>query len=123
MRLLADENFPLPTIEALREDGHDVTWARTRYSGSTDTALLDRAEAEGRVLLTLDKDFWQIAIQRRQPLQQSGVILFRIHPAIPENVTPLVLRTIGAEHEWGGHASVVTVDRVLMVRLPGSQSR
>jgi hypothetical protein len=26
--------------------------------GLTDRALLERAEADGRVLLTLDKDFW-----------------------------------------------------------------
>jgi Domain of unknown function (DUF5615) len=29
MRLLADENFPLPAVAALRQAGHDVTWART----------------------------------------------------------------------------------------------
>ena len=68
------------------------------------------------MLLTLDKDFWQIAIQRRRPLERSDVILFRVHPAIPANVTPLVLRTMQADQEWGGHASVVTVDRVLMIR-------
>jgi predicted nuclease of predicted toxin-antitoxin system len=123
MRLIADENFPLPTIEALRQAGHDVTWVRTDCPGTKDTALLDRAEAEGRILLTLDKDFWQIAIQRRRPLQQSGVILFRVHPAIPENITPLVLRTVSADEGWGGHASVVTVDRVLMVRLGNPRTR
>ena len=117
MRLLADENFPLPTIESLRQAGHDVTWARTDCPGTKDAVLLDRAEAEGRILVTLDKDFWQIAIQRRRALRQSGAILFRVHPAIPENVTPLVLRTVGADEEWGGHATVVTMDRVLMVRL------
>jgi hypothetical protein len=41
MRLLADENFPLPTIAALRKAGHDVTWARTDRSGAKDAALLD----------------------------------------------------------------------------------
>ena len=78
MRLLADENFPLPTIEALRQAGHDVTWARTDCPGT---------------------------------------------PAIPENVTPLVLRTVGADEGWGGHASVVTVDCMLMVRSgnPGTR--
>ena len=119
MRLLADENFPLPTVEALRRVGHDVTWVRTDLPGTKDAALLDIAETAGRVLLTLDKDFWQLAIQRREPLERSGVILFRVHPAIPENITPLALRTMAAEQEWGGHASVVTPDRVLMVR-PGS---
>ena len=116
MRLLADENFPLPTVEALRQAGHDVMWVRTGAPGTGDAALLDLAEADGRVLLTLDKDFWQIAIQRRKPLERSGVILFRIHPAIPANVTPRVLRTMETDQDWGGHASVVTVDRVLMVR-------
>jgi predicted nuclease of predicted toxin-antitoxin system len=116
MRLLADENFPSPTVEALRQAGNDVIWVRTDAPGTGDTALLDLAEADGRVLLTLDKDFWQIAIQRRRPLERSGVILFRVHPAIPQNVTPLVLRTMAAQQEWSGHASVVTADRVLMVR-------
>jgi predicted nuclease of predicted toxin-antitoxin system len=96
MRLLADENFPLPTIVALRQTGHDVTWARTDLPGITDSALLEIGEAEGRVVLTLDKDFWQIAIRRRQPLENSGVILFRVHPAIPVSITPLVLRTMEA---------------------------
>jgi predicted nuclease of predicted toxin-antitoxin system len=61
MLLLADENFPLPTIEELRRDGCDVIWARTGAPGAKDTALLDRAEEEGRILLTLDRDFWQIS--------------------------------------------------------------
>ena len=62
MRVLADENFPLETVDGLIRDGHDVTWARTQCPGSKDIQLLDQAEAEGRVLLTLDKDFWQISV-------------------------------------------------------------
>jgi hypothetical protein len=34
MRLLADENFPLPTVEALRQAGHDVFWVRTEAPGT-----------------------------------------------------------------------------------------
>ncbi|MBV8728821.1 MAG: DUF5615 family PIN-like protein [Acidobacteriia bacterium] len=48
MRLLADENFPLPTVSELRETGHDVTWARTDLPGTADTVLLDLAESDGR---------------------------------------------------------------------------
>jgi predicted nuclease of predicted toxin-antitoxin system len=61
MRLLADENFPKPIVEALRTAGNDVLWARTHCAGWKDAALLDRAEREARIVLTLDKDFWQIA--------------------------------------------------------------
>lgn len=57
MLILADENFPLPTVEALRADGHDVLWVRTDCPGRADAVLLERAEVEARPLLTLDKDF------------------------------------------------------------------
>lgn len=90
MRLLADENLPKPIVEALRAAGHDVLWARTDLAGASDVALLDLAESEARIVLTLDKDFWQIAVQRRGPWEQSGVVPFRIHPATPENLAPLV---------------------------------
>jgi predicted nuclease of predicted toxin-antitoxin system len=65
MRLLADENFPKPIVDVLRAGGHDVLWARTDCRGWRDSALLEFAESEARIMLTLDKDFWQIAVQRR----------------------------------------------------------
>lgn len=83
MRLLADENFPKQTIVALRAGEHDVLWARTDCPGWKDVALLELAEAEGRILITLDKDFWQIAVQRRVPLNQAGVVLFRTILPLP----------------------------------------
>ena len=57
MRLLADENVPKPTVHALRHDGHDVLWARTDCRSEPDTLLLDIAESQSRIVLTLDKDF------------------------------------------------------------------
>jgi hypothetical protein len=104
MRLLADENFPKPIVEALRARGHDVLWART-----------DLAESEARIVLTLDKDFWQIAVQRRNPLAQSGVVLFRVHPATPERLAPLVDAFAAAHTMWAGHISIITVDGIQMV--------
>lgn len=56
MRLVADENFPKPVVDALRTGGHDVLWARTDLSGTSNVALLDLAESEARIVLTLDKD-------------------------------------------------------------------
>jgi len=67
MRILAGENFPRPIVESLRKPNHDVLWARTDCPGLKDSELLERAEADDRVLLTLDKDFWQLALQRRIP--------------------------------------------------------
>ncbi len=66
-------------------------------------------------MLTLDKDFWQIAVQRRSPLKESGVILFRLHPATPENLAPLVRAFAEANTTWAGHISIITVDGIQMV--------
>lgn len=90
MRLLADENFPKPMVEMLRVQGHHLLWARTDLAGTSDVALLDLAESEARNVLTLDKDFWQITVQRRLTLISGGVVLFRVHPATPEYLSPLM---------------------------------
>jgi hypothetical protein len=66
-------------------------------------------------LLTLDKDFWQLAVQRRTPLKQSGVVLFRIHPATPENIEPLVHSFVEVNETWAGHISIVSVDGIQML--------
>jgi len=123
MRLLADENFPRPTVESLRKQGHDVLWVRTDSPGSADPVLIERAEADGRVLLTLDKDFWQLALQRRDALRHSGVVLFRVNPAVPENLEPLVVAMLRAEREWIGHVSIVTRDGIEMILTGGRPSR
>ena len=115
MRLLAGENFPKPIVEELRAEGHDVLWARMDLAGTRDIVLLDLAESEARIVLTLDKDFWQIAVQRRSPLEQSGVVLFRLHPATREKLAPLVRAFVEADTTWAGHISIITVDGIQMV--------
>jgi hypothetical protein len=60
-------------------------------------------------------DFWQIAVQRRSPLAQSGVVLFRVHPATPEKLAPLVHAFAAADTSWAGHISIITADRIQMV--------
>ena len=115
MRFLADENLPKPIVESLRSSGHDVVWARTDCTGWTDVAILELAETEARIVVTLDKDFWQIAVQRRSPLEQSGVVLFRVHPATPETLLPLVGAFAAADIAWAGQISIVTIDGIQMV--------
>jgi len=112
MRLLADENFPKPLVEVLRAGGHDVLWARTDCPGWKDIVLLDLAESDARIVLTLDRDFWQIAVQRQIPLEQAGVVLFRVHPATPQNLEPLIRVFIEAGRQWAGQISIVAADGI-----------
>ena len=61
MRLLANENFPGPAVDALRAAGHDVLWARLDMPGADDPTILGRAQHEQRIVLTFDKDFGDLA--------------------------------------------------------------
>ena len=57
-RLFADENFPLPVVEALRDLGHDVvTTAEAGVGGRgvPDDAILQLATDQSRVVLTLNR--------------------------------------------------------------------
>ena len=82
--------------------------------------LLDLAESEARIMLTIDKDFWQIAVQRRVPLEQSGVLLFRVYPATPRNLEPLVRAFVEWDKAWAGHISIIAADGIQMLAARGS---
>jgi predicted nuclease of predicted toxin-antitoxin system len=89
-------------------------WARTDCRSEHDSFLLGLAESEGRIVLTLDKDFWQIALQRRKPLVTAGVVLLRVHPAVPDAVTSLARLALASDLKWAGHVSIVTVQGIEM---------
>jgi len=61
------------------------------------------------------KDFCQIALQRRVPLEKSGVILFRIHPATPENFDPLVQALLKSNRVWPGNIGIVDASGIQML--------
>lgn len=112
VRILADENLPYPVIRQLREWGHDVTWAAKHYDGANDAELVEFAEREGRVIVTLDLDFWQISIQRRPPLKQAGVVIFRVGRATVETLAPVIEIMLAGQERWHGKVSLVTPSEV-----------
>ncbi|MEQ1945631.1 MAG: DUF5615 family PIN-like protein [Bryobacteraceae bacterium] len=108
MKILADENFPRSVVEVLKAQAHDVVWARLDCPGEKDRSLLERAELEGRVVFTLDKDFIQIAVRRRVPLKAAGIVLIRVHPAIPREIELLVQIALRSASKLPGNVSIVT---------------
>lgn len=117
MDILANENVPKVVVDVLRQQGHDVAWVRTYAPGSGDTDVLDRARTEGRILLTFDKDFGELAF-RLGLSSPSGIILLRIRHSPPGRLAELVAGALQARTDWAGHFSVVEADRVRMMGLP-----
>jgi hypothetical protein len=112
VRILANENFPGVAVSALIARGHDVVWIRLVTPGASDQDVLARAQADGRVLITFDKDFGELAFRHGLP-SNCGVCFFASQrlrpsewptwPSSPSNqgmtgkVTFRLLRTHGYE--------------------------
>lgn len=79
MRFLADENVEGTVIAALRACGHDVAVIADEMAGVKDRAVLIRSVAEGRILVTNDKDFAELAFLQRSAA--TGILLIRLPDA------------------------------------------
>lgn len=117
MKILANEKFPMAAVGALRDAGHDVLWARTEMGGEGDEAILARAQREGRLVVTFDKDFGDLAFHWGLSAA-CGVALFRLRTQSPDYVRDRVLEAFSTFGQWRGHFSVVEHHRIRVRPLP-----
>ena len=117
MQFLANENFPLDVVEAIRQAGHDVAWIRTDAPGSKDPDILKRAVAEQRILLTFDKDFGDLAFHFGLPAA-CGIMLFRLQANSSSALAAMVVTAVQSRSDWAGQFSVVEPGRIRMRPLP-----
>ena len=97
MRLLADECCHTDLIRALREAGCDVEAVAELNPSLPDGDVLTMAFDSGRVLLTDDKDFGEIAVLRLQP--SHGIVLLRTNSVDPRFEAQRVLELRDAHGE------------------------
>ncbi len=93
-------------LQALSDLGHDVVWTGSWAKDPGDVAILDAAYSGRRILVTLDKDFGELAILKGLPhsgiIRLSGFRATRMAIAIHHVVSTYELElTVGA---------IVTVD-------------
>lgn len=116
--VLADENVPRASIERLRTAGIDVRSVAERDPGILDVAVLELARAEGRLLLTFDRDFGEL-IYRRRHAAPAAVVYLRFAPSDPHEPAVVFRRLLDhGEIELEGRFTVVTRDQVRQRPLP-----
>ena len=77
MRFLADAGISPKTVEFLTQLGHEATHVRTLgLQRAPDVVLVDRARADGSVVITFDLDFGDILALG--VLDRPSVIIFRL---------------------------------------------
>lgn len=114
MKFLVDRCAGATLARWLRDQGHDVQEARERGTDPGDEALLAQALAEGRVLVTLDKDFGALVFAKGKP--HSGVVRL---PDVPAAGRIALFERLLATHQKDlAEGAVLTVrgDRVRISR-------
>jgi len=117
MQFLADENFPLDAVNELRATGFDVLSIRELCPGSRDADVLSLAVKENRFLLTLDKDFGELAFHSGLSAT-SGVMLFRLSGLKPASMVRFILAAIKSVEKPEGLFVIVEPSRIRLRPLP-----
>ena len=94
LRFLADESCDYLIVRTLRAAEHDVVAVVDVGERSVDAAVIDQAYAEGRILLTEDKDFgWHVFVARPH---SPGVILIRFPASMRTTMAKTTLAAVEA---------------------------
>jgi len=120
MRFLLDTCVWSGGCKELRSAGHDVIWAGEWPEDPGDDEILDIAYRENRILVTLDKDFGELAIVRGIP--HSGII--RLVNIGARQQAPACLRVVGLHAEDLMAGAIITVEpNRLRIRLAANQEK
>ena len=120
MKLLLDTCVWGKACKELQSAGHDVVWAGEWPEDPGDDEILERAHREGRVLVTLDKDFGELAIVHGIP--HSGIIRLVNLPSWQQASVCLRVIELHANELESGAIITVELNR-LRIRLPDVQEK
>jgi predicted nuclease of predicted toxin-antitoxin system len=115
-----DECVATEIVEELRAAGLDVVYAREVRQGSPDPEVLRLAADDGRILVTHDLGFGELAVRRSQPA--AGVVILSLY-ALPVGARERYAAARLCEVGDGvvGHLAVIEPGRVRLRPLPGRE--
>ena len=121
VRLKVDENLPSQLAGLLTELGHDaVTVADQGWLGIADRDLWPGVQAEGRWLVTADKEF--VDLRRYPPGSHAGVLLLRLAEQSRVDYLRLVETAVASlDLDNLAGAIVVVTDRGVRIRRAQTQ--
>lgn len=106
MKVLLDSCVWGGSRQVLEAAGHDVVWSGDWPEDPGDEEILTQAHQEGRVLVTLDKDFGELAVVFGQP--HSGIL--RLVNLAARQQGPICLQIIGTYGEELQAGAIITAD-------------
>lgn len=79
--------------------------------GAEEPIALGRAQTERRVVVTLDKDFGELAFPFACHAE-SDVILIRLDRKDPDNDNQVAIAALLSREHWAGNSAVIERDRI-----------
>jgi len=95
LKVIVDVGVGAAVEEVLRELGHDVFAVRNLDPRMDDREIVARAADEGRLVVTMDKDFGELVF--REDARHAGVLLLRLEGATGDEKAS-VIRYVFEEH-------------------------
>jgi predicted nuclease of predicted toxin-antitoxin system len=100
VRILVDENIPLRCIGHLQATGHEVADIRgTKEEGASDAAIWDKAQRDGRLLITTDRGF-----ARQRDREHHGILIVLLRQPNRHKITRRIIEAMDlfSANEWPG---------------------
>ena len=118
MRFLADENFPLPSSQCLRQAGYDVASISEDSWGIDNVEVLARSVDEQRFILTFDRDYGELIYRLRLP-PPIGIIYLRFRPHYPTEAAEVLLNLLQIEEiQFEERFTIIERDRLRQRPMP-----
>ena len=106
MKLIVDENIPMITVLALKDQGHDILDIRgTEFEGISDEQLWTLTQQQKRLLITTDKGFTQY-----RTFQHHGILIVLLSQANRYRIHERVMQALSdysVQQNWTGRLVVM----------------
>ena len=112
MRFLVDRCAGHRLAEWLRSQGHDVLESRELGPDPGDRALLERAAAEGRILVTIDTDFGALVYVEEVP--HAGLVRL---PDVPAERRIALMAEVFERHQHALETQAIITIRSGRIRI------
>ncbi len=109
MKILANENVPLASVDYLSAAGFDIISLTRLSPGIDDKAVLQMAREQGRILITFDRDYGELIYRQGLDVPFS-VIYMRFVPSSPTEPAE-ILESLFAKSESIFTGSFIVLDR------------
>jgi predicted nuclease of predicted toxin-antitoxin system len=120
-RPLVNENFPAPSVSALRSHGYDVFAVAEAAKDFTDRQVLALAVAGERWILTFDRDYGELVLAR-DLLTPPAVIYLRLSSYRPDDPGKLLVELLAVSTMFAGQVVVIEEESLRMRPLPQKRS-